>query len=120
MSIVKASRLPIDDSDPGVKNLRLVTSAQGAKTMTAGVVTFEPGAVIIWHTHPCEETVIIIEGKATVHLEDRRIPLEKYDTTMMPPNTPHRFSNDSDHPMTIAYFNPMGTAPRHPYESKEV
>ena len=120
MSIVKASKQPIDSSDPGVQSLRLVTSANGAKTMTAGVATFEPGAVILWHTHPCEETVIIVEGNATAHIDDQKIPLEQYDTTIMPPNIPHRFSNDSDQPMTIAYFYPMGNAPRIPYEKKGV
>ncbi len=115
VSIVRASELTADNSDPGVQALRLVTAAQGAKTMTAGVATFEPGAVILWHTHPCEETVIIIDGKATAHIEERRIPLQKYDTTIMPPNVPHRFSNDSDSTATIAYFYPMGDATRVPY-----
>ena len=88
-------------------------------TMTAGVGTFEPGAVILWHTHPCEETVIIIEGKATAHIEDRKIPTDKYDTTIMPPNVPYRFSNDSDRPMTIAYFYPMVNAPQYPFDKKK-
>ena len=118
MSIVRASDLQIDTSDPGVQALRLVTADHGAKTMTAGVATFEPGAVILWHTHPCEETVIILDGKATAHIEDQKIPLDKYDTTIMPPNVPHRFSNDSDSPMTIAYFYPVGSAQRHPYDKE--
>ena len=118
MNIVKASDLPVDRSDPGVDALRLVNSARGAKTMTAGVATFEPGARIIWHTHPCEETVIILEGEATGHVNDQKFHLDRYDTTIMPPGVAHCFSNDSDEPMTIAYFYPMGDAVRTPVKKK--
>ena len=64
--------------------------------MTAGVAEFIPGAVIPLHTHDCEETVIIIEGNATGHINGESYPLEKYDATIVPANVPHYFSNDSD------------------------
>ena len=119
MNVVKASELEPDLSDPGVSALRLVTSQTGAKTMTAGVATFEPGATIIPHVHPCEETVIILEGEAIAHVEGREIPLSKYDTTIMPPRTPHFFSNRSDGPMTIAYFYPQSDPARTPVEYQQ-
>ena len=113
MGIVRASQVRKDDSDPGVAALRLVNSDHGAKTMTAGISTFQPGASIVWHTHPCEETVIIIDGEATAYIEDSIVQLNKYDTTIMQSNVPHRFSNESDQPMTIAYFYPIEDAPRY-------
>jgi len=119
MNLVRASELPVDRSDPGVDALRLVTRKNGAETMTAGVATFAPGAVIIWHTHPCEETVIIIDGQATAHVGGEKFVLNKYDTTIMPPRVPHCYSNDSDRPMTIAYFYPVGDAARDPVENEE-
>jgi len=118
VNVIKASELPVDHSDPGVDALRLVNSNRGAKTMTAGVATFEPGASIIWHTHPCEETVIILEGRASAHVNDQKFQLGRYDTTIMPPGVPHCFSNDSDRPMTIAYFYPVMDAPRDPVKEK--
>mgnify|MGYP006125800927 CR=1 FL=1 len=37
----------------------------------------------------------------------------------MPPGVPHRFVNESDKPMTIAYFYPLVDAPRYPVGGKE-
>ena len=119
MTVVRASELSIDRSDPGVAALRLANSERGATTMTAGVATFEPGTRILLHTHPCEETVIIIEGSATAHIKGEHVPLGKYDATIVPGGVPHYFSNDSDDPMTIAYFYPELDAARDPYEEKQ-
>ena len=116
MNIVRASDLSVDNKDPGVAALRLVTGRHGAKTMTAGIATFEPGAKIVMHTHPCEETVIIVEGEAIAYTEDEEFTLHKYDTTIMPAGTRHCFANKSASPMTIAYFYPIGDAPRYDLE----
>lgn len=106
MVVVDASELPVDRSDPGVEALRLVNRERGAKTMTAGVATFAPGVAIPLHTHPTEETVIVLEGRATAYAEGQVFYLDKYDTTIMPPLTLHRFVNETDEPMVIAYFYP--------------
>ncbi|MSO21694.1 MAG: cupin domain-containing protein [Acidobacteria bacterium] len=114
MKIVYAAQQPIDRSDDGVDALRLVNREQGAKTMTAGVATFEPGSAILLHTHPCEETVIILEGQATAHVDGQIFHLRKYDTTIVPPGVPHRFLNESGKPMVIAYFYPAIDVSRDP------
>ena len=114
MKIVYAAQQPIDRSDDGVDALRLVNREQGAKTMTAGVATFEPGAAILLHTHPCEETVIILEGQATAHVDGQIFQLGKYDATIVPPGVPHRFLNESGKPMVIAYFYPAIDVSRDP------
>ena len=86
--------------------------------MKAGVATFEPGASIPPHTHPCEEAIVVIEGEATVHAGGRKFRLCKYDSTIAPPYTPHCFSNDSQQPMTLVYFYPSAEVSRDPYEDK--
>ena len=113
MKVVRASELPVDPSDQGVAALRLVNSKQGAQTMTAGVATFEPGARILLHNHPCEETVIILEGQGTAHIGGKTFELTKYDTTIVEAGLPHYFANNSSEPMTIAYFYPVLDAERH-------
>ncbi len=113
MHVVRANETKPDLSDPGVSALRLVTSER-AKTMTAGVATFEPGARILLHTHPCEETVIILEGRATAYVQGEKLILEKHDTTIMSPETPNYFANETDSPMVIAYFYPMANPARDP------
>jgi len=114
MTIVRASEQPIDRSDPGVSALRLVTRKTGAKTMVAGVATFAPGSRILLHTHPCEETVIVLQGKGVAYVNGQAYQLEQYDTTIMPPLTPHYFANESDAPMVMAYFYPDINVARDP------
>ena len=81
--------------------------------MTAGVATFEPGARILLHSYPCEETVIVLDRQATGHIGHQTFVLTKYDTTIAESGLPHYFSNDSSEPMTIAYFYPVLDAERH-------
>lgn len=114
MTVIRASELAVDRSDPGVDALRLVNRDQGATSMTAGIATFEPGASIIPHTHPCEETVIIIKGQATAHVNGQKFQLGTYDAVIAPPDIPHCFSNNSERPMTIAYFYPTVHVSREP------
>lgn len=119
MKVVLASELPIDRSDPGVEALRLVNRERGAATMTAGVATFEPGAAVSLHTHNCEETVIVLEGRARADVEGQSFQLGKYDTTIMPAGVRHRFVNESREPMAIAYFYPTVNVRRDCVDSKD-
>ena len=106
MGIIRASKLPIDKSDPGVDALRIVGSQVGAKHITGGIAKFSPGASILLHTHPCEEMVVVIEGKAVCELNGECFEMQTYDTSFVKGGIPHRFINKSDKRMTIAYFYP--------------
>lgn len=114
--IIYADQEPIDDGDPGVSAMRLVGAPKGAKNITCGVATFQPGAAIPMHTHPCEETVVMIEGQATAHVDGKEFKLGKFDTTFVPPLVPHCFVNHSDEKMVFAYFYPDVNVSRDPVE----
>lgn len=107
MPILRYDEAEIDESDAGVAARRLVNAAMGSKTITMGISTFEPGAGIFLHTHPCEETVVILAGEAMAEVDGQIVALTTFDSTFVPPLVPHRFWNDSDRPMTICYFYPM-------------
>lgn len=117
--IIYAKEEPIEESDPGVAALRLVSSQKGAKSITCGVATFSSGAAIALHTHRCEETVVVLEGKATAEVDGQVYQLEKHDTTFVPPLTPHCFRNESDHEMVFAYFYPAVNVSRDPVNASE-
>jgi len=104
--VVFGSNLSVDRSVPGIQGLRLVNREKGATTTTAGVATFEPGAAFPLHTHNCEETVIVLEGRARLDIEGQSLPLGKYDTVFARPGVQHRFVNESQEPMSFAYFYP--------------
>ncbi len=106
MPIIRFGDYPVDVGDPGVAARRMVSAAMGAKTITCGVSTVEPGSGIFLHTHPCEEVVAIVAGEAVCELDGERHTLRPFDLSFVPPLTPHRFVNESDAPFTMIYFYP--------------
>jgi quercetin dioxygenase-like cupin family protein len=67
-----------------------------------GITSFAPGAAIPLHKHNCEESVLVLEGKALVEVDGETRELVAFDTTWIAANVPHRFVNaSSDAPMRI-------------------
>ncbi len=112
MPVIRFGDFPLDAGDPGVAARRMVSAAMGAKTITCGVSTFQPGSGIFLHTHPCEEVVAVVDGEAVCELAGERYVMRRFDLSFVPPLTPHRFVNESDHPLTIIYFYPTVTLSR--------
>lgn len=107
MPILRYNDAPIDPGDPGVAARRLVNAMMGAKQITFGISTFEPGAAIFLHTHPCEEVVVILDGEGMAEVDGEIFAVGRFDTSFVPPLVPHRFWNASDRPMTMCYFYPL-------------
>ena len=52
-----------------------------------------PGRGPVLHTHPYEETVIVLEGTGRLRIGDEEREVKAGDIAVVPPNTPHRFVN---------------------------
>lgn len=107
MPLLRYAEAPIDSGDPNVAARRLVNAAMGSKQITMGISTFEPGAGIFLHTHPCEEVVVILDGEAMAEIDGQEYRVGQYDTSFVPPGVPHRFWNASNRPMTMMYMYPL-------------
>jgi quercetin dioxygenase-like cupin family protein len=58
--------------------------------VSAGLVTFEPGARSAWHTHPAGQTLIITEGTGWVQeMNGAKIEVKKGDVIWTPPGVKH-------------------------------
>ena len=55
------------------------------------------------HSHNCDEQVTILEGKAEVVVEDRKLILGPMDTTYIPANHSHCFNNVGDSRLVIMW-----------------
>ena len=90
------------DRGNGVKTIPLVGkwNAEGNQ-VTTGITVFGPGTGIPLHTHNVEETVLILEGEATVEIGDSSFELQAGDVTWAPAGVPHRFANRGAGPMRI-------------------
>jgi quercetin dioxygenase-like cupin family protein len=71
----------------------LVTPLLGATGFINGITCFDPGAAIPFHSHNCEESVILLEGEAALEVDGEVHSLCVLDTTWIPANVPHRFRN---------------------------
>jgi quercetin dioxygenase-like cupin family protein len=78
---------------PGVVFDALVGGHNRARNLTTGVVTFQPGAQLPYHTHPFAESVTVLSGKAAFTVQGRRYVLGPLDNVYVRPETAHAVVN---------------------------
>jgi mannose-6-phosphate isomerase-like protein (cupin superfamily) len=54
----------------------------------------DPGGGPRLHRHPYDETWVVVEGALTFVAGDERFAAGPGDVVIVPPDTPHRFTND--------------------------
>jgi len=101
--ILRPSELPTISRAKGVVTQPLVHSDRGSTSLTIGISTFQPGAVIPLHTHNVEEAITILEGEAIAIMNGQETTVRPYDTTFVPPGVPHHFRNDSSAEMRFLW-----------------
>lgn len=112
--VLRPSDLPRHDRGGGASTTPLVGPSCGAKSFINGITSFGPGARIPFHSHNCEESVMLLEGDAILDIEGQEsVRLQPLDTTWLPPNLSHRFRNLSDtRPMQILWIYARADATR--------
>ncbi|OYO28176.1 cupin domain-containing protein [Janthinobacterium sp. PC23-8] len=110
--LLRPAELPHHNRGGGARTISLVSPALGATTFISGITQFDPGTVIPFHSHNCEESVVLLEGDAIMDIDGLEYRLAPLDTTFIPPDVMHRFRNISDtRPMKILwiYASPEAT-----------
>lgn len=95
-AVLRPSELPAHERGGGVRTTALVGPSLGASAFINGITSFGPGSAIPFHSHNCEESVMLLEGEAVLEIDGEEIWLQPLDTTWIPPNVSHRFRNVSD------------------------
>jgi quercetin dioxygenase-like cupin family protein len=91
--LLRPALLPTYERGGGARTTPLVTSTLGAAGFINGITAFDPGVSIPFHSHNCEESVILLEGEAALEIDAEEHILQVLDTTWIPANVPHRFRN---------------------------
>ena len=91
--ILRPSEIKSYERGGGASTIPLVTASTGSTGMMNGITSFAPGAVIPFHSHNCEESVLLLEGEAALDFEGESILLLPLDTTWVPAEVTHRFRN---------------------------
>jgi len=111
--VLRPSEIQSYDRGGGVTTTPLVTASMGSTSFINGITTFPPGAAIPFHSHNCEESVILLEGEAMLDIQSESFSVQLLDTTWIPANVPHRFRNLSNsHPMKIFWIYARADATR--------
>jgi quercetin dioxygenase-like cupin family protein len=90
-----------DANFTGTVRIDPIVQAPEPSRVTAGSVTFEPGARSAWHTHPLGQTLIVTSGLGWTQCEGE--PIEEIrpgDVVWCPPNTKHWHGATSTTAMT--------------------
>ena len=74
---------------PGVHLDWQVGEHNQADKLTTGIVRFEPGSLLPYHTHPCSESITVLEGELLVLVEEREYRLGPIDNVTIPAGLPH-------------------------------
>jgi len=61
------------------------------------------------HRHPYDETWVVIEGSLTFHAGDERFSAGPGDVVVVPPDTPHTFTNDGPGPSKLVCIHASPT-----------
>jgi len=71
----------------------LVGACNSARGLTTGIVTFQPEATLDYHTHPCSESITVLDGEIEVSVEGRVHQLGPLDNIVIPRWFPHAARN---------------------------
>ncbi|MES2979273.1 MAG: cupin domain-containing protein [Pseudomonadota bacterium] len=101
--VLRPTEIKSYDRGGGARTTPLVSPAIGAGAFINGITEFAPGVAIPFHSHNCEESVMLLEGHAMLDMDgEETVALNPQDTTWIPANLSHRFRNMSDtEPMKI-------------------
>ena len=111
--LLKPDALPRYERGGGARTTPLVTPAVGARSFITGYTSFSGGAEIPFHSHNCEESVVLMEGRAVLDIDGREYNLKPHEATYIPPGISHRFRNLSNtEPMKILWIYANASATR--------
>lgn len=112
-ALLKPEELPSYARGGGARTTPLVNREVGSQSFITGYTAFEGGAVIPFHSHNCQESVVLMEGDAVLDIDGLEYRLKPHDATFIPPDVSHRFRNlSATQPMKILWIYENASATR--------
>ena len=79
---------------------------------STGIAIFDPGVSIPLHSHNSDEQITILSGNGIAEIEGKVFPVEKFDTTYIQKDIPHRFINTGKSKLIIQFVYGIDYATR--------
>jgi quercetin dioxygenase-like cupin family protein len=100
--LIRPDQVEHFDRGGGVATVPYVGKWNSEQTLiTTGQTVFQPGTGLPLHSHNVEESVLILEGRATAEIDGELFELEPGEATWVPAGVPHRFLNRGEGVMRI-------------------
>ncbi len=104
-TILKADDIATINRGGGIATTPLVVHHKVPNArFTTGMTVFPPGEGAPMHSHNCDEQVTLLEGAGECEIGGVVTQLSQYDTTYVPADIPHRFTNTGTGPMRILWI----------------
>jgi mannose-6-phosphate isomerase-like protein (cupin superfamily) len=95
---------PWHDRGGGVRTSYLVRRETGDVGFLTGITEFKPGAELSFHSHNCDESVVVLDGEATFETKEGVQRLGRNDATWIAACVVHRFVNRGPRPLRILWI----------------
>jgi len=111
MKIDKARNVPAgpvkEKEAVGVKMRVLMSEKDGAPNFIMRIFEIEPGGNTLYHTHPWEHEVYVLEGRGSVRQKGKDHPIEQGTFALVAPDEEHQFVNAGDGPLKFICCIPI-------------
>jgi mannose-6-phosphate isomerase-like protein (cupin superfamily) len=113
-NVTHVDKAPVVARGDGVETTPLIgrETSEGAQ-VTTGITRFPPGQKVTFHSHNCDEQVLILDGEAQVDVEGQpSVRVKRHDMSYIPQGLSHRFVNVGKGPLTILWIYDTDTVTR--------
>ena len=91
--VLRGDDASIYEYGPAIKLKIMVDGEAGAANVSAGWISFDPGAKTDDHVRSVEETIFVIRGETVITSDGQEYRLSPGDAIFIPPGTTHRHEN---------------------------
>jgi quercetin dioxygenase-like cupin family protein len=96
---------------PGVALRPVAGGYSGARNLFTAILTLDPKASYPLYARPFTEALVLVDGDASVEVEDRRYRLKKLDAMTVSPQVPRKVVNLSSNRPAVLHVSLAGTTP---------
>ncbi len=106
MTVIKNAEISVEQMYPKVERKELIGKKMGAKGVTIGEITIQPGGEIPKHFHGVEDCVLLRQGSGEIHVDGQVNKVEAPMSILIPPGAKHKVVNTGTEPIRIIYVFP--------------
>jgi len=105
-TVIRYDEIAVLDRGGAVRTWPLITTdnTSGSAKIATGISEYPVGSGAPFHSHNCDEQVLILEGEGFVETDGERTNLKANDTAYVESPRIHRYQNTGDVPMRILWI----------------